>query len=371
MGEQKVITGNIYEKFAEITKLDGVSKIFLVCGKNVANTSVGRHFLAAPNIAAVFQDFESNPSYESARKAADWFRSSACDAILAIGGGSAMDIGKCVKAFAGMDLNTDCLSQQIPKNRIPYYAIPTTAGTGSEATQFAVIYVEDEKHSIEHRDLIPQIVFLDASLLKSLPTYQKKVTMLDALCHCVESFWSVNANVTSREYASRGLSLILENYEGYLTDDRKSAELMLWASYYAGKAINISKTTAAHAMSYKLTKLYGIPHGLAAAICLSHVWNQTQIKATRQDNKNLMNILKDISKLWGCESPEEALCRYREFLKQLNVQPKAIIKKEDLEMLVYSVNTDRMQNHPVIFTSDTIREIYTQILEKEIENAHR
>lgn len=366
MTKQKVVSGNIFEAFQNILEEKGLSRIFLICGKNVGQTLIGKQFISDKHIVVVFQDFEPNPSYESVAKAVSIFRDNQCDGILAIGGGSAMDVGKCVKAFVGMNQDTLYLQQKIETNCIPYYVVPTTAGTGSEATHFAVIYYKGEKQSVEDLSLMPDVVFMESSLLVTLPLYQKKVTMLDALCHSIESFWSVHATEESRRYAGHSLETILKHYKGYLDGDVDAADAMLSASYYAGKAINISKTTAAHAMCYKLTKLYDISHGQAAAICLSHVWEQTWIQAGKNNNKNLTECLRQIAEVWGCSSVEEAIQKYREFLQLLGIQADITPGQGDLEILTQSVNVDRLKNHPVSFSQDTIRKMYADILERGI-----
>lgn len=366
MAEQRVVSGNIFDLFQEIVKDTGLSRIFLICGKNVGTTPIGEQFVSDKHIAAVFQDFEPNPSYESVEKAVSLFQDKQCDGILAIGGGSAMDVGKCVKAFAGMNKELSYLQQQIVENRIPYYAVPTTAGTGSEATHFAVIYYKGEKQSVEDKSLIPEVVFMESLFLSTLPLYQKKVTILDAVCHSVESFWSVHATEESRRYARQSLEIILKNYNRYLAGDGEAAEFMLSASYFAGKAINITKTTAAHAMCYKLTKLYDIPHGQAVALCLSYVWEQTWLQAGKDNNKGLIECLQQIAEIWGCSSVEEAIRKYRKVLKQLAMQADMNVKEKDLEILTQSVNTDRLKNHPVAFSRETIREMYADILKRGI-----
>ena len=113
---------------------------------------------------------------------------------------------------------------------------------------------------------------MDASALKTLPIYQKKSTMMDALCHSIESYWSVNSTEESNKYSKQAIQTILENKDAYLANKDLGNANMLKAAYLAGKAINITQTTAGHAMSYKLTSLYGIAHGHAVAICISKLW---------------------------------------------------------------------------------------------------
>ncbi|MDE5820326.1 MAG: phosphonoacetaldehyde reductase [Lachnospiraceae bacterium] len=363
MKEQKVISEHIYDAFREIVENRKLSRILLICGKHVAETPAGQCFVSDKHFAAVFQEFEPNPSYESVVRAVSCFKENHCDAVMAVGGGSAMDVGKCVKAFADMDPAVDLLKQTIVPNEIPYFAMPTTAGTGSEATSFAVIYYEGEKQSVGDPSCIPDVVFLDSSILATLPPDQKKATMLDAICHCVESFWAVNATEESREYAGEALRTILNHYQSYLAGDAKAAKQMLSASYCAGKAINISKTTAAHAMSYKLTKLYGIPHGQAAALNLAFVWEQTCRQAECEENEALLACLERLAGLWGCASEKEAVRSYRELLKELDLWIRVPATEEELKTLTESVNAERLKNHPVDLSQDTIREMYVMLSE--------
>ena len=135
-----------------------------------------------------FNDFQSNPTYESVVKGVQCFRKSGCQCIVAIGGGSAMDVAKCIRLYSGMEgngENGDFLRQRIVPDNIRFLAVPTTAGTGAEATRYAVIYYKGEKQSITHERCIPDSVLMDHHVLETLPLYQKKSTMLDALCHSI------------------------------------------------------------------------------------------------------------------------------------------------------------------------------------------
>lgn len=138
------------------------------------------------------------------------FLESSADAIAAVGGGSAMDVAKCIKLYSGMDHNVCYLEQEIIPNDIRFLAVPTTAGTGSEATRFAVIYYEGEKQSVAHESCIPDAVLVDPEALKTLPTYHRKAAMLDAFCHAVESFWSIKSTEESRGLAAEAIRMILQ-----------------------------------------------------------------------------------------------------------------------------------------------------------------
>ena len=264
-----VISGS----YADLDTLFASSKrIFLVCDGAYPFLRIKEYFDSLPEKGTdvvLFSDIKPNPDYSSVKKAVGIFKETGCDMIVAAGGGSAMDVAKCVKLYANMDDSTEYIFQPIVPNDIPLVAVPTTAGTGSEATRYAVIYYQGEKQSITHESCIPSVVIFDPSSLKTLPEYQRKATMMDALCHSIESFWSVNSTDESREYSTQAIGMILDSMDAYLNNEDDGNARMLKAADIAGKAINITQTTAGHAMCYKLTGLYGIAHGHAAGLCVS------------------------------------------------------------------------------------------------------
>lgn len=362
MGMQKIIWNDISGALQKEALEYGMSKILLVCGKRMGETEIGQHLKKSPFVAAVFSDFEPNPAYGTVLQALNMFEENGCDALAALGGGSAIDIAKCVKAFYGMDSSVNFLEQEILPNKIPLIAVPSTAGTGSESTSFAVIYYKGRKYSVADSSLLPELVLMDASLLKPLPEYQKKVTLLDAFCHCVESYWSVQATNESRKYAKEGIYHILENYQAYLEGAEDAAENMLLASNFAGRAINIAKTTAAHAMSYQMTKLYGFPHGHAAALCLVPVWNYTWEEAKKQEHQGMFKCLRELAYFMGCGTVEESIRFYMDLLQELGIMFDVSYKADDICNLAGSVNGERLKNHPVLFGEQKIRQMYAEIL---------
>lgn len=308
-----------------------------------------------------FTEFGSNPLYEDMCKGVDLFNQNDCDAIIAVGGGSAIDVAKCIKLFCRMDKGINYLQQEKMDTNVPLVAIPATAGTGSESTQHAVIYFDGEKQSISHSSLVPDYVFLVPGLLKGLPVYQKKCTMLDALCQAIESWWSVNSTNESKEYSRNAIGGIKENWEEYIFENTDaSAEKIMEAANYAGRAINITATTAAHAMSYKVTSLYGFPHGHAVAICLPEVWEHmlrhTEDCIDTRGSEYLTETLSKISELITID-------KFKVMLVKMNMQyPEARNKEEELEILAKSVNPVRLKNNPVALSTDEMREMYRRIV---------
>ena len=312
-----------------------------------------------------FTSFESNPQYESVVEGIELFNKNNCDTILAVGGGSALDVAKCIKLYSTMEPNVNYLKQEPRGNDVKLIAIPTTAGTGSEATRFAVIYFNGEKQTVTHISLIPGYVFLDPSMLNTLPMYQRKVTMLDALCHGIESFWSVNSTDESKKYSELSIKTIIDNIEKYLNNIPEGNANMLLAANYAGKAIDITQTTAGHAMSYSLTSKYKIAHGHAAALCLPKIWkymNQNLDKCIEPRGKEyLETIFIRIANCMNCVNVEAAIAKFEEIFKFLDLSIP-VLQKSDLESLSNSVNPIRLKNNPVELDKNALEKLYIEIL---------
>ena len=315
-----------------------------------------------------FRDFQPNPLYGSVVKGVQRFRSEGCTAIIAVGGGSAIDVAKCIKLYSNMEGDGAAgsfLTQEPVPNGIPFLAMPTTAGTGSEATRYAVIYYEGRKQSVTHVSCIPQTVLLDPDSLKTLPAYQRKSTMMDALCHAIESYWSVNSTPESMGYSRDAIETILANMDGYLNNTEAGNRAMLRAANTAGKAINITQTTAGHAMCYKITSLFRAAHGHAAILCdrvlLPWMVQNTDKCIDPRGEAHLVNVLGEIARAMGCETPEAAGAKLNGIFDALQLEvPEAT--QEQFEQLKTSVNPVRLKNHPIALDGDTIDRLYHMIL---------
>lgn len=350
----------------------GAKRLFLVCERFIDRLPAARFFAELPVKHDIqvrrFSDFTPNPRYEAVEEGTAAFRSFQGDAIVAVGGGSAMDVAKCIKLYSNMDPGQNYLRQEIVPNDIPLVAIPTTAGTGSEATRFAVIYYQGEKQSVNHVSCIPSTVLFAPSLLKTLPAYQKKVTLLDALCHCVESAWSVNSTQQSLACSLSGIREILPNIEAYLAGEDAAAANMLHAANLAGKAIDITQTTAGHAMSYKLTSMYGLPHGHSVALCLPPLWrymiDHIDLCVDERGSGYVAYIFDRIAQAMGCDSAEGAVEFFGALLKKLEIGPPQNWTEEELEVLSRSVNPVRLKNNPVALSEDALHGLYRTIMMK-------
>lgn len=368
---QSIITSESnFVQLDDWIKQNSIQKLMLVCDSSLKFLTAINDKLSCLDTQIIrFDDFQPNPLYESVVKGVELFRNEKCDAIMAIGGGSAIDVAKCIKLYSNMQgrgENGGFLKQPIVANTIPFLAMPTTAGTGSEATRFAVIYYDDKKQSVADNSCIPTTVLFDPSVLKTLPIYQKKATMMDAFCHAIESFWSVNSNEESKKYSADAIKLILESMNGYLENDDKANAEMLKAANLAGKAINITQTTAGHAMCYKLTSLYGIAHGHAAALCVKTLFpymiDNTDKCIDQRGEEFLCRTYDEIANAMGCMTAQSAADRFADIVNSLDFNPLKPNGESDIDILKSSVNPDRLKNNPVALDLTTIEKLYTEII---------
>ncbi len=336
-------------------------KLFVVCGQAYLKSTMRKKIEGSALDLVYFHDFSPNPTYESAVKGVREYRKNGCGAILAVGGGSAIDVAKATKAFSSMEDGKNYLEQDIEENGIPLYAVPTTAGSGSEATKFAVLYYQGKKQSLTDPSLRPQTVLLDPDILKGLPSGQRKTTMMDALCHAVEAYWSVNSTHGSRKYSGKALAAVVKYKDGYLSNTEEGNKGMLYAANMAGRAIDITQTTAAHAMSYKLTSRYHLPHGNAVSICLPYLWlymldNMDKCKDIRGE-EYLGRVFKEIAGALGCETPREAIRMIQIWIREMELKIP-VVSEEEIKDLAASVNTVRLKNNPVLLEQYDIEQIY-------------
>jgi len=368
---QKILNGISHLREA----LEGATKVFLVCDSSFPFLNIKEDIenMGVPHV--MFSDFTPNPLYEQVCKGIDLFQITKCDTIVAVGGGSAIDVAKCIKlAVLAKEGNSALIPPLVSTrvecdgSKIPFIAIPTTAGTGSESTHNAVMYYEGAKQTVTNDGVLPDFAVLEPSVLKTLPLYQKKCTMMDALCQGIESWWSVNSTEESYEYSRKTIELIMTNWSKYIFDnDDEAAKQIMLAANYGGRAINITQTTAAHAFSYKITSLYKLPHGHAVAVCLPEIWEYMIGHIDKCiDNRGqeyLAGIFDLISKAMGCESPVQAIAEFRHMMVDMELKnPVAGNRNEELKVLSTSVNPVRLRNNPVMTSDTVIRTLYEKII---------
>ena len=373
---QKIING--IAQLPDILQEVGCEKLFLVVDSSYPFLNIKDAIEALPvKERVMFSDFTPNPLYEQVCNGIELLKSSNCDTILAVGGGSAIDVAKCIKlAVLAEEGNAAIIpplvSQRLPidGSKIPFIAIPTTAGTGSESTHNAVMYYEGAKQTVTNDGVLPDYAVLEPSVLKTLPLYQKKCTMMDALCQGIESWWSINSTDESKVYSKKTVELIMANWRKYIleNDDEAAAQIML-AANYGGRAINITQTTAPHAMSYKITSLYNLPHGHAVAVCLPEVWTYMLSHPEKcVDNRGsayLFDVFGDIAKSMETNIPAEAIILFRDMMNEMELgYPKSDRMELDINLLSSSVNPVRLKNNPIELNEVSAKQLYLQLLNR-------
>lgn len=347
----KSITGiGSLSKLSEIRAKFDAKTVMLVTGK-ASYAACGADIIvdaALHNDNVVqFSDFDVNPKIEDAERGVALAIEAGVDLILGIGGGSVMDMAKLIKAFySAPEKSKELAKGELPMTDpgIPMILVPTTAGSGSEATHFAVVYIGLDKYSLASPYLIPNDVILDGSLIASATPYQMACNGLDALAQAIESAWAAGSTEESRKYSFRAVSLCLEYLQDVLASRTTDSALqgMMEASNLAGKAINISKTTAAHAWSYAITSHYNVPHGHAVWLTLPSIFELHATACTDAVNdprgmNHFSNIMRELMTICGISAAENSKAHLKSFLKSINVESE--ISKKWVLTLMKSVNS--------------------------------
>lgn len=336
-------------------------KIFLVTGKNSFIHSGARDRIEPIlNNYCYFRffDFESNPKVEDVERGVYLFNQNKCDLIIAVGGGSVIDMAKLINIFHSEkgDLSPYIISNITKGGIVPFVALPTTSGTGSESTHFAVAYIDKKKYSVSSNKLLPETVLINPSFTFSASKYLTAVTGIDAFAQAIESYWSVNSNDESKEYSKKAIKILWDNLPLAVNkNDKKAKEKISWASHLAGKAINIAKTTAPHAVSYPFTTYFNIPHGHAVALTLSYFMeynynvNQNDCNDSR-GSEYVKNSIEEILNFIDATSIEKGVAKINEFLNEVGINKKISnlkITKEEIKFKVLrNINLERLNNNP-------------------------
>ena len=316
----------------------------------------------------VYRVNNSNPSIDEIYDGYNIIKKFKFEVIIAIGGGSVLDTAKIFSITRNVDLlsrdefDKYILEGKYKENRKRYrlIAIPTTVGTGSEVTPFAVVWDKNnkKKYSVDDISLYPDIALLDVNLIMSLPKAQVVITALDALSHGVEGYWAKRGNDISRIYSLISIELIIKNLELAIKnpEDVRYKEKLLIASMFAGKSISKSRTTLGHAISYILTMKYDIPHGLAVGIILPHVYelNYHHIEEIEKLKTVLGNMDSSELKIWIKDICD--LCNIETSLNYYG------FKIDDIDEICKNANViGRSDNNPIKITNDETKNIIYKV----------
>ncbi|MGM9537876.1 MAG: iron-containing alcohol dehydrogenase [Candidatus Onthomonas sp.] len=276
---QNIIVGQgSLSRLPEAVRAVGGTHAFLISGPHLAKMGTVQKCIdrltAAGLPADAFTETEGNPSVETVDRATARFKASGADCIVALGGGSPMDVAKAVGVLAryGGSITDYEGGGKVPGDIVPLIAVPTTAGTGSEVTAFSVItdHSRNYKLTVFSYKLLPAYAILDVDLITTVPAGTAAACGMDALIHALEAYISRDASPFSEAMSEKAMELIGRNIRRYVANrgDVEAAEGMLVGSLFAGIAFSWARLGDVHAMSHPVSAYFNVPHGVANAILL-------------------------------------------------------------------------------------------------------
>ena len=345
-------------------------KIFLITGKNSFYKSKANKFFRFSKDKVIKYYFKVTklPEFKELSVILKEVEKFKPDIILAIGGGAVIDYAKIVSIVdyrLSKNLKFKLVNyENISKRKIyPLVAVPTTAGAGAEATSNAVIYINKIKYSVENSLLIPEYFFLFSNLIINNPFNLKSSAGFDAIAQGVESLISMKSNKSSVSFAKKSLKLSLNNYLSFLhKPNNENSKNMLFASHLAGKAINISKTTGPHAVSYPFSAMFGLDHGHAVSLTIEKflLFNFKNIIHSKS-KFNLLDRYKIIFKLFDVTNIEELNDKIKFFKKKAKLiddySKLGININKSMNKILNQISELRLKNNPIRVKKNDIKEI--------------
>lgn len=347
--------------FQEYIAEHNIRRIFLVRGKNSFQSCGAQkwiHHISESNELEVisFTDFQNNPRISDVMAGLKCLKNARVDLILAVGGGSVLDMAKLIRFYYYED--TKILNLLI--------AVPTTAGTGAEATHFSVCYIDGVKHSIANQFIRPDVALIYPVFTYKNSKYLTACTGFDALSQAIESYWSVKATPESEKFSLNAISLIWDNLPKLLNGGLQNVQLrnaIAEGAYYSGRAIDITTTTAPHAFSYYFTSHYDYPHGHAVSLTFPFFFGYNlNIEAELNSNLDKNEFLKKrkilLSLLGINKIEEENLCKImHDYISSLGLN-SFLNSDVNIKAIVEDFNIQRAENNPVIINGDVKKKLF-------------
>ncbi len=347
------------------------NKIFILCGKKSFDTSGAEKLFKKIKNKEIKYFYKKSeiPVLNELIEIIKEIRNFKPDLFLAIGGGAIIDYAKMANV---VDIKTN-LAELIINYSYPFKdkytklaVIPTTAGSGAEVTSNAVIYVDGIKHSFESELLIPDNFFLIPEFLITAPNKIKASAGFDAIAQALESLVSKKSNNQSVDYATKSLKISINSYISFLNDPNlKNAAEMSIASNLAGKAINISKTTAPHAASYPFTSLFNISHGHAVGLFFESFFkfnfNNLNKSETSFDLKKRFELIFTLFNANDINDFNSKITLIKKKAKLIdNLDTLNIDIKKNSENIIKGINLLRLGNNPVRIDGKDILKIISK-----------
>ena len=326
----------------------------------------------------IFTDVEANPSVTTVEKATDAFKEAGADFIVALGGGSPMDVAKAVGVTAkfGGSITEYEGAHKVPGKIVPLIAIPTTAGTGSEVTAFSVItdHSRDYKLTVFSYEILPKYAILDAELTTTAPASVAAACGIDAFIHAEEAYISTAASPFSDAMAEKAMALIGKNIRRFVANraDIEAAEAMMVGSLFAGIAFSFARLGNVHAMSHPVSAFFDVPHGVANAVLLPVIAEYNALA----DHGKYLTIYNDISPIPAYDDEFEPMMlvdAIRELCADIgipenltiainNASKTGKVTKEEIESKIEAMAVDAMKSGNIAVNPRSSRQCDIEML---------
>ncbi len=356
----KLFTGpGVVGKIPAIIKQSDIDNVLVVTDAGLMELGLVNGLLDELKSAGinytVFADVEPNPTIQVVEAGLEVYNANNCQGIIIFGGGSPMDCAKIIAARSarpGKQIREMRGMFRIRRLLPPLFAVPTTAGTGSEVSMGAVITDSEshEKFAIIDMSLVPKYAFLDSELTRGLPPMITATTGMDALTHAVEAYIGLNDTQLVKNYAEKSTRLIFENIEKAYQDgtDLEAREAMAVAAAYAGAALTRANMGYVHAIAHSIGGLYGVPHGLANSIILPYVLDVSRSSCEAK----LARLAIEVGLGHLGEDDRELSIRFIDRLKEMNRNmniPTVIeeLKAEDIPLIAERAFNEGNPIYPV------------------------
>ena len=366
------------DEVVEVLKAKGISKVLLVSDKSIRKLGLTKELEEKVEKAKIslfiFDDVLPNPTTQMVEEGLKIYNQNGCEGAIAFGGGSVMDTAKVILArhvYPNKSVNKMKGLLKVNKKLPPLFAVPTTAGTGSETTLAAVITDANthDKYAINSFPLIPHYAVLDNKTTLNLPKNITSTTGMDALTHAVEAYIGKSTTRLTRDMSEKAVKLIVENLKTCYDEPTNitARENMLRASYYAGVSFTISYVGYVHAIAHSLGGQYGTPHGFANAVILPHVLK----KYGKSGEKRLAKLARISGVALTSDDDSTASDKFIAYIEELNSHfniPTTIsdLKEEDIEKLARHADKEANPLYPVpkLYSAAELMEIYEELLTK-------
>lgn len=352
----------ISDKIDEIIKEQNFKRGLLICDKLFITNGVAQKIMSSTDtIYGIFSDITPNPLLSEVEKAANKLKDMNADFVIALGGGSSLDLAKFASSmvFANFpSIEYFYKRQTFTNEHLPLIAIPTTGGTGSEVTAVSVCNDDEtgNKAPLNHNNFFPALAIVDPNLTLSVPPYITAVTGLDAMSHALEAFWSVNNQPICDMFAKESLKLIFANLEKAYDDgnDIEARTNMSLGALYAGLAFAQAKTAAVHGCSYPLSTDYNLCHGEACAFTLDLF-----LLENAKVDERLHTLAKDLGFLSVEAMADKIMALKKKFKLKTTFKD---LGKEDIETLAKKcVKHPLFNNNPKKYTQEELTKVFEKL----------